>query len=64
MDIHLALVSLNRIIDKSNLRELDNLKREAFLRPILKELQQKAFEAGRREALENNIKHLTKQLQQ
>jgi len=64
MDIHSALTDINRIIDRLNFRELDGLKRKAFLEPILKDLQAKAYKAGRDEALRDNIKHLTKQLQQ
>jgi len=41
---------------------MDSLKRQAFLIPILTELQEKSFTAGKKEARIETIKHLKNQL--
>lgn len=62
MDIHVAFTDINKIIDRANLKGMDNLKRQAFLIPILTELQEKSFVAGQKEARTETIKHLKNQL--
>jgi hypothetical protein len=62
MDIHLAFTNISDIIDGANLREMDILKRQKFIIPILKDLQKKSFIAGKKEARIEAIKHLKSQL--
>lgn len=61
-DIHNAFTDLNRIISRYDTRKMDNLKRKAFLEPILKELQQKSFTAGKKQANIEAIKYLKEKL--
>jgi hypothetical protein len=62
MDIHIAFTNISAIIDGANLKNMDTLKRKAFLIPILTELQENSFKAGKKEAAIETIKHLKNQL--
>lgn len=62
MDIHVAFTDISKIIDGANLKGMDSLKRQAFLLPILTELQEKSFTAGKKEARIETIKHIKNQL--
>jgi len=62
MDIHLAFTNISTIIDGANLKNMDPLKRKAFLIPILTELQEKSFIAGKKAARIEEIKHLREKL--
>ena len=57
-DIHIAFTDICRIIDKADLKSMCTLKREAFLMPILKQLQSNSFTAGKKEANIEAIKYL------
>jgi len=62
MNIHLAFTDLNKIINSVDFNNLNTLSREAFIIPILKELQEKSFQEGKKEGIIENIKYLRKQL--
>jgi len=62
IDIHNAFTDIVKIISRYDTRKMDNLKRKAFLEPILKELQQKSFTAGKKQANIEAIKYLRNQI--
>lgn len=61
-EIHLAFTNICEIIDKADLKSMCTLKREAFLMPVLKKLQNSSFTSGKKEANIEAIKYLKNQI--
>ncbi|GEM_PF-4700252 len=61
IDIHRAFTNINTLINRVNLKGLDDLARKAFLMPILLELEEKGFSAGKKEIKEETINYLRRQ---
>jgi len=61
IDTHRAYTDINKIIDRIDFTNLNNLARREFLIPILLELQECGYLAGKKETEEKIINHIRRQ---
>ena len=62
MDIHKVFTDINKIFNSIDFKDLNVSTREAFIIPILKELQEQSFKEGIKQSKIDIINQIRKEL--